>query len=180
MLFIVSEVLFFFSFFWRFFHRRLSSCVELGLVWPPVAVSAFNPFQIPLLNTIVLLCSGVRVTWAHHALIEKDQQQVLVRIFITVRLGLYFTFLQGTEYYESSFNLRDSVYATTFFVATGFHGIHVIVGTIMLLVSLVRLGRGHCSFFHGFGLEASIWYWHFVDIVWIFLYTFVYWWGWNI
>lgn len=176
-LFIVSEVIFFFSFFWAFFHRRLSPVNELGEIWPPTGVNPFNPFQVPLLNTIILLSSGRTVTWAHHSLTSRDHSSFLIRLSLTVFLGLYFTSLQAYEYMISEFSIADSVYGRTFFVATGFHGLHVIIGTIFLTVCLVRGAQGHFSRNHHFGFEAAAWYWHFVDVVWLFLYLIVYWWG---
>lgn len=178
-LFIISEVFFFFSFFWGFFHRSLSPSFEIGICWPPVGLISFNPIQVPLLNTIILLSSGISVTWAHHRLMENNYDQVLQGLFITVFLGLYFSFLQYFEYIEASFTLADSVYGRTFFMATGFHGLHVLIGSTFLLVCLLRHFNYHFSNSHHFGFEASAWYWHFVDVVWLFLYLFVYWWGGN-
>jgi len=176
-LFIISEVCFFFAFFWAYFHRRLTPSPELGSVWPPVGITPLNPFDVPLLNTVVLLSSGVRVTWAHHGLIEGLRQTSLYGLLVTVILGVYFTFLQLGEYNETSFSLRDGAYGSTFFVATGFHGLHVLIGTTFLAVCLLRLSLHHYSRRHHFGFEAAAWYWHFVDVVWLFLYTFIYWWG---
>jgi cytochrome c oxidase subunit 3 len=176
-LFITSEILFFFSFFWAFFHRSLSPCLEIGLQWPPSGVSPFNPLQVPLLNTIILLSSGVTVTWAHHRILENNHSQASSRLFITVMLGAYFTLLQALEYWESSFTISDSAYGSTFFIATGFHGIHVIIGTSFLIVCLIRHLNNHFSSNHHFGFEAAAWYWHFVDVVWLFLYLSVYLWG---
>lgn len=176
-LFITSEVLFFFSFFWAFFHRSLSPTAEIGITWPPLGVITFNATQVPLLNTLILLSSGVRVTWSHHALIENNYTQILQAIAVTILLGVYFTFLQALEYYEASFSIADSVYGASFFVATGFHGLHVIIGTLFLLFTRLRIYLGHFSFNHHFGFEASAWYWHFVDVVWLFLYLNLYWWG---
>lgn len=176
-LFITSEVLFFFSFFWAFFHRSLSPSVEIGSLWPPQGIKAFNPFQIPLLNTAILLGSGVTVTWAHHAIIENNYTQGVQALALTVFLGVYFTSLQALEYWEASFSIADAVYGSTFFVATGFHGLHVIIGTIFLLVCLVRQYFNHFSLNHHFGFEAAAWYWHFVDVVWLFLFVTIYWWG---
>ncbi len=176
-LFIVSEVLFFRSFFWAFFHSRLAPTVELGSVWPPVGISPFNPLEVPLLNTIILLSSGIRVTWAHHALIAGRHNRAFQGLLLTVILGIYFTCLQALEYYEASFRIADGAYGTTFFVATGFHGLHVIIGTIFLLVCLIRIFKGHFRAAHHFGFEAAAWYWHFVDVVWLFLYITIYWWG---
>ncbi len=177
LLFIVSEVFFFLSFFWAFFHRRLAPNVELGGVWPPLGLVVFNPFQVPLLNTIVLVSSGVRVTWAHHAIIEGKFYQFKFSIILTIFLGVYFTFLQGLEYYEARFSFADRVYGSTFFIATGFHGLHVIIGTLFLLVCLLRHVSFEFSPSHHFGFEAAAWYWHFVDVVWLFLYLVIYWWG---
>lgn len=176
-LFITSEVLFFFRFFWAFFHSSLSPTVEVGIIWPPLGIQPFNPFQIPLLNTTILLSSGATVTWAHHAIIESKHSEALQRLGLTIILGFYFTFLQAFEYFEASFTIADSVYGSTFFVATGFHGLHVIIGSIFLLVCWYRLYKCHFSCNHHFGFEAAAWYWHFVDVVWLFLYVCIYWWG---
>nr|UPX88361.1 cytochrome c oxidase subunit III [Renocera pallida] len=176
-LFIVSEVLFFISFFWAFFHSSLSPSVELGAVWPPMGIYTFNPFQIPLLNTTILLSSGVTITWAHHSIMEGNHSQSIQGLSLTILLGIYFSILQAYEYDEASFSMADSVYGSTFFMATGFHGFHVIVGTTFLSVCLIRLCQNHFSKSHHFGFEAAAWYWHFVDIVWLFLYISIYWWG---
>jgi len=176
-LFIVSEVFFFISFFWAFFHRRLAVNIELGNEWPPLGILAFSPFGVPLLNTVILLSSGVSVTWAHHRLISGNHRQTKISLGLTVFLGAYFTILQGAEYYEARFTFADSVYGSTFFLATGFHGIHVIIGTLFLTVCLIRLNAFNFSFSHHFGFEAAAWYWHFVDVVWLFLFVSIYWWG---
>lgn len=176
-LFIVSEVFFFISFFWRFFHRRLSPTIEIGINWPPKGINPFNPSQIPLLNTLILLTSGLSVTWAHHSLIENNFIQTIQGLIITIILGIYFTILQGYEYIEASFSIADSVYGSLFFIATGFHGLHVIIGTTFLITCLIRHIKNHFSPIHHFGFEAAAWYWHFVDIVWLFLYISIYWWG---
>lgn len=176
-LFITSEVLFFFSFFWAFFHSSLSPTLEIGLQWPPSGVTPFNPIQVPLLNTIILLASGVTVTWAHHAMIENKHTQTTQALIITVTLGVYFTILQAIEYWEASFTIADSAYGRTFFIATGFHGLHVIIGSLFLLTCLSRQVKSHFSRSHHFGFEAAAWYWHFVDVVWLFLYITIYWWG---
>lgn len=154
-LFIVSEVLFFVSFFWAFYHSRLSPVLEIGSVWPPVGIEVFNPFQIPLLNTAILLASGVRVTWAHHSLMEGNWRDGLVALSLTFMLGVYFSLLQGYEYYEARFSIADSVYGSVFFMATGFHGFHVLIGSRFLLVCLVRHFYGHYSRGHHFGFEAA-------------------------
>nr|YP_010988653.1 cytochrome c oxidase subunit III [Allanaspides helonomus]WOR80945.1 cytochrome c oxidase subunit III [Allanaspides helonomus]WOR80958.1 cytochrome c oxidase subunit III [Allanaspides helonomus] len=176
-LFIASEILFFFSFFWAFFHSSLAPAIEIGIYWPPSGILPFNPFQIPLLNTAILLASGVSVTWAHHSIMEGNFSQALQSLTITVILGIYFTALQAMEYLEASFSIADSVYGSTFFVATGFHGLHVLIGTSFLAICLLRLYNCHFSPTHHFGFEAAAWYWHFVDVVWLFLYISIYWWG---
>nr|BDI12958.1 cytochrome c oxidase subunit III [Abarenicola claparedi oceanica] len=176
-LFITSEVCFFFAFFWAFFHSSLAPTPELGCAWPPTGIEPLNPFSIPLLNTAVLLASGVTVTWAHHSLIESNRQETATALALTVMLGAYFTFLQAGEYIEAPFTIADSVYGSTFFVATGFHGFHVLIGSTFLFVCLFRVTSHHFSSGHHFGFEAAAWYWHFVDVVWIFLYLCIYWWG---
>nr|YP_010372450.1 cytochrome c oxidase subunit III [Parantica melaneus]UPA56404.1 cytochrome c oxidase subunit III [Parantica melaneus] len=176
-LFIISEIFFFISFFWAFFHSSLSPNIEIGAMWPPMMIMAFNPFQIPLLNTIILISSGITVTWAHHALMMNNFTQTTQGLFFTVILGIYFTILQAYEYYEAPFTIADSIYGSTFFMATGFHGLHVIIGTIFLLICLIRHINNHFSMNHHFGFEAAAWYWHFVDVVWLFLYISIYWWG---
>nr|AXS65885.1 cytochrome c oxidase subunit 3 [Bostrichoidea sp. 4 KM-2017] len=176
-LFIISEILFFISFFWSFFHSSLSPTIEIGLNWPPKGITPFNPTQIPLLNTLILLTSGITVTWAHHSIMENNYKQSIQSLILTVLLGIYFTMLQAYEYLESPFTMADSVYGSSFFMATGFHGIHVIIGTTFLLVCLIRLMKNHFSPIHHFGFEAAAWYWHFVDVVWLFLYISIYWWG---
>jgi cytochrome c oxidase subunit 3 len=164
-LFITSEVLFFFSFFWAYFHISLSPTIEVGLVWPPQGLAVFNPLRVPLLNTTILLTSGLTVTWAHHALTRGAISQAKGALLATVALGRYFTLIQLMEYLEAPFTLADSVYGSCFFVATGFHGLHVLIGTILLGVTIARLWRGHFSPTHHFGFEARAWYWHFVDVV---------------
>lgn len=176
-LFIISEIFFFISFFWAFFHRRLSPNIEIGSSWPPSNIIPFNPFQIPLLNTIILISSGFTVTWAHHSLIENNFSQTTQSLFLTILLGIYFSILQAYEYIEAPFSIADRIYGSTFFIATGFHGIHVIIGTTFLLICLIRHINNHFSINHHFGFEAAAWYWHFVDVVWLFLYISIYWWG---
>nr|QNG56319.1 cytochrome c oxidase subunit III [Palaestes scutellaris] len=176
-LFITSEIFFFISFFWGFFHSSLSPSIELGMMWPPKSIYPFNPMEIPLLNTLLLLTSGLTVTWAHHSLMENNFNQSTQSLILTVLLGLYFTLLQGYEYIEAPFTIADSVYGSSFFMATGFHGLHVIIGTSFLLVCLIRHLFNHFSPIHHFGFEAAAWYWHFVDVVWLFLYISIYWWG---
>nr|AOY39219.1 cytochrome c oxidase subunit 3 [Helophorus sp. BMNH 724835] len=176
-LFITSEVFFFISFFWGFFHSSLAPSVELGMTWPPKGIQTFNPIQIPLLNTLILLTSGLTVTWAHHSLMENNYSQSIQALALTVILGIYFSMLQAYEYMEAPFCISDSVYGSCFYMATGFHGLHVIIGTTFLLVCLYRLYKNHFSSIHHFGFEAAAWYWHFVDVVWLFLYISIYWWG---
>nr|AOY39085.1 cytochrome c oxidase subunit 3 [Ericmodes sylvaticus] len=176
-LFITSEVFFFLSFFWGFFHNSLSPSIEIGMIWPPKGIVTFNPIEIPLLNTLILLTSGLTVTWAHHSLMENNYNQSFQGLLLTVILGIYFSILQGYEYIEASFTISDAVYGSSFFMATGFHGLHVIIGTTFLLICLIRHYFNHFSSIHHFGFEAAAWYWHFVDVVWLFLYISIYWWG---
>nr|YP_009244927.1 cytochrome c oxidase subunit III [Metaphire guillelmi]AMO27051.1 cytochrome c oxidase subunit III [Metaphire guillelmi] len=176
-LFITSEVMFFFAFFWAFFHSSLSPTPEIGCSWPPTGINPLNPFSVPLLNTAVLLASGVTVTWAHHSLMEGKRTDTIQALTVTVMLGVYFTILQAGEYIAAPFTIADSVYGTTFFVATGFHGLHVLIGSSFLLICLLRTTLHHFSSGHHFGFEAAAWYWHFVDVVWICLYLCIYWWG---
>jgi len=176
-LFIISEIFFFFSFFWIFFHRRLSPNIEIGILWPPLSIYPFNPFQIPLLNTLILLSSGISTTWAHHRILENNHFQGILRLIITIILGIYFSILQAYEYIKASFSIADSVYGASFFLITGFHGIHVLIGTSFLIICLTRYYKFHFSYNHHFGFEAAAWYWHFVDVVWLFLYISIYWWG---
>nr|QTF76067.1 cytochrome c oxidase subunit 3 [Gynaikothrips uzeli] len=172
-LFITSELFFFISFFWSFFHMSLSPDMELGLIWPPKGIIFFNPIEIPLLNTMILLLSGFTVTWSHYSLLMQ-KKEFKTSLLLTCLLGIYFTFIQFYEYKESFFCISDSVFGSTFYIMTGFHGIHVIVGTCFLLVNFFRSLKNHFSNIHHFGFEAAAWYWHFVDVVWLFLYMFVY------
>nr|WGL40362.1 cytochrome c oxidase subunit 3 [Hylurgus micklitzi] len=176
-LFITSEVFFFFSFFWAFFHSSLASSIDLGMNWPPKGISTFNPLEVPLLNTLILLSSGLTITWAHHSLMENNYNQAIQGLMITIILGIYFTFLQKFEYNEASFSLSDSIYGSTFYMTTGLHGLHVIIGTMFLSICLIRELLNHFSSKHHLGFEAAAWYWHFVDVVWLFLYISIYWWG---
>nr|ASV72584.1 cytochrome oxidase subunit 3 [Arisubathynella cheongmiensis] len=178
-LFIISEILFFFSFFWAFFHSSLSPSIDLGCYWPPYNVISFNPEEVPLINTMLLLSSGASVTWSHHSLLENMYKEYIKGLILTIFLGVMFTMVQLMEYWESNFSLSDSIYGSTFFVATGFHGLHVIIGTIFLLIMLFRSIKMHFSSLHHVGLEAASWYWHFVDVVWLFLFVSIYWWGKN-
>nr|WRQ18139.1 cytochrome c oxidase subunit 3 [Anaceratagallia venosa] len=176
-MFIMSEVLFFSSFFWTFLHSSLSPNIEIGMNWPPSGIKSFNPMNIPMLNTMILLSSGMTMTWAHNALLNKNLSQLTQSLMITISLGIYFSILQFYEYYESPFTMSDSIYGSTFFMSTGFHGIHVIIGTMFILVSTNRAMKLHMSNTHHMGFEAAAWYWHFVDVVWLFLYMMIYWWG---
>nr|AKH90808.1 cytochrome c oxidase subunit III [Rhinogobio typus] len=176
-LFITSEVFFFLGFFWAFYHSSLAPTPELGGCWPPTGITTLDPFEVPLLNTAVLLASGVTVTWAHHSIMEGERKQAIQSLTLTILLGFYFTALQAMEYYEAPFTIADGVYGSTFFVATGFHGLHVIIGSTFLAVCLIRQIQYHFTSEHHFGFEAAAWYWHFVDVVWLFLYVSIYWWG---
>nr|YP_010535550.1 cytochrome c oxidase subunit III [Ornithodoros furcosus]UYB78319.1 cytochrome c oxidase subunit III [Ornithodoros furcosus]UYB78332.1 cytochrome c oxidase subunit III [Ornithodoros furcosus] len=175
-LFIISEVFFFVSFFWAFFHSSLSPNIEIGTQWPPLGVSPFNPFSIPLLNTTILLSSGISVTWAHHSILASRFSETSLSLCMTIFMGCLFSTLQGFEYIQAPFSISDSIYGSTFFMSTGFHGIHVLIGTTFLFIMLMRIYLNQLSNNHHFGFEAAAWYWHFVDVVWLFLYTFVYWW----
>ncbi|MGD9742310.1 MAG: cytochrome c oxidase subunit 3 [Dongiaceae bacterium] len=177
LLFIASEVMFFAAFFWAFFDASLFPKDATGGVWPPEGVLPFDPMALPLLNTLILLTSGVTVTWAHHALREGDRKGLLQGLGLTILLGLTFTGVQAYEYAHAAFGFREGIYSTTFFMATGFHGFHVIVGSIFLIVCWFRAYRGDFKPDHHFGFEAAAWYWHFVDVVWLFLFICVYIWG---
>jgi cytochrome c oxidase subunit 3 len=176
-LFIVSEGLFFVAIFWAFFHSALTPTVELGAQWPPMGIEPVNPFELPLLNTVILLSSGATITYAHHSLIKGERKGALYGSIFTVLLALIFTFFQGVEYSVSSFTISDGVFGTCFFFGTGFHGLHVIIGTIFLSVALWRIYSYHLTDHHHLGYEAGILYWHFVDVVWLFLYVSMYYWG---
>jgi cytochrome c oxidase subunit 3 len=176
-LFIASEVMFFSAFFWAFFHFALFPEHTVSGVWPPTGIFTFEAFGLPFLNTLILLTSGATVTWAHHALREQNRQHLIYGLALTVALGIAFTICQAYEYSHAPFGFRDGVYPSVFFMATGFHGFHVIVGTIFLIVCLGRAMKGHFTPERHFGFEAAAWYWHFVDVVWLFLFTVIYWWG---
>ena len=175
-LFIASEVMFFVAWFWAFFNAAIYPTEQMGGIWPPEGILIFEPFGIPFINTVILLSSGVTVTWAHHALRKNDRRGLILGLWATVVLGVIFTALQAYEYMNAPFNFTGGIYGTTFFMATGFHGAHVIIGTIFLAVCLARSYKGHFTPDHHFGFEAAAWYWHFVDVVWLFLFTFIYWW----
>jgi cytochrome c oxidase subunit 3 len=180
MLFIGSEVMFFVGFFWAFFHFALFPQHVLGTAtpqWPPVGIHTFDPFHLPFLNTMILLLSGTTITWAHHALLENKHREMLLGLGLTVALGLSFTCFQAIEYSDAPFKFTDGIYPSTFFLATGFHGFHVIVGSLFLLVCWFRAKSGQFTPKGHFGFEAAAWYWHFVDVVWLFLFVAVYMWG---
>ena len=176
-LFIVSEALFFLAIFWTFFHSALSPTVELGANWPPMGIDAINPFELPSLNTVILLSSGVIVTFAHHSLIQGNRSGTLYGLLGTVVLAVVFTALQGVEYSVSTFTISDGTYASCFYFGTGFHGFHVIIGTAFLAVGLWLSLAYHLTENHHLGLESAILYWHFVDIVWLVLFVSIYYWG---
>ncbi len=181
MLFIASEVMFFVGFFWAYFHFALYPVHVSGAanpVWPPEGVHTFNPFQLPLMNTLILLLSGTAVTWAHHALLHGQRKFLVMGLGLTILLGLCFTTFQALEYSEAPFKFSGGgVYPSVFFLATGFHGFHVIVGTIFLIVCWYRAREGSFTTTRHFGFEAAAWYWHFVDVVWLFLFVSIYLWG---
>ena len=184
-LFIASEVMFFVAWFWAFFDASLfadeaiqfSRVEHTGGVWPPADLTVLDPWHLPLFNTVILLLSGTTVTWAHHALLHNDRDSLKLGLICTVVLGIIFSAVQVYEYVEAPFGFADSIYGATFFMATGFHGFHVFVGTIFLLVCLMRAYKGHMTPEKHFGFEAAAWYWHFVDVVWLFLFAAIYVWG---
>lgn len=178
-LFIMSEVLFFFSFFWAYFHNLFSPSTELGVLWPPFGFSKIivDPFSIPLLNTVLLLSSGVTVTCSHHRLIKSNYKRFIFNLLSTIILGLIFLFLQFSEYLHCCVRFNSTIYGSTFYILTGFHGLHVTLGVLMLLVCLFRGISYHFSNHSHTGYLLTIWYWHFVDVVWLFLYIFLYWYG---
>ena len=176
-LFIVSEALFFVAIFWTFFHSALSPTLEVGAEWPPVGIEAINSSELPLLNTFILLSSGISVTYAHHSLIQGNRSGALYGLVVTIILALVFTVCQWIEYLVSSFTFSDSVFGSCFYFGTGFHGFHVIIGTIFLAAGLLRLFLYLSTDNHHLGLESGILYWHFVDVVWLFLFVSIYYWG---
>jgi len=176
-LFIASEVMFFVAWFWAYFNAGLFPTEAIEHTWPPPGTAVFDPWDLPFLNTLILLMSGVTVTWAHHALREGNREHTLQGLGLTILLGLCFTGVQAYEYAHAAFGFRDGIYSSTFFMATGFHGFHVLVGTLFLIVCFWRTYKGHFTPTHHFGFEAAAWYWHFVDVVWLFLFVSIYWWG---
>ncbi|MDG1436662.1 MAG: cytochrome c oxidase subunit 3 [Rickettsiaceae bacterium] len=181
-LFILSEIMFFFAFFFSFFFASFFPAGILDGVWvvadgtwPPKGIQTFDPWNLPFMNTLILLLSGTTVTWAHHAIEHNDQKSSVTALGITVILGISFSLLQAYEYHHAAFGLSDGVYAANFYLATGFHGLHVIIGTIFLAVCYFRAKKGHFNKGNGhLGFEFAAWYWHFVDVVWLFLFLFVY------
>jgi len=180
-LFIASEVMFFVAWFWAYFNAALYPKAEAGVegTWPPAGIEVLDPFVFPLLNTLILLLSGTTVTWAHHALIHGDRKGLKQGLWLTIALGMIFSCVQAFEYMHAEFAFAGNVYGSTFYMATGFHGFHVIVGTIFLMVCLARTYKGDFSPTQHFGFEAAAWYWHFVDVVWLFLFIAIYVWGSN-
>jgi len=184
-LFIASEVMFFVAWFWAFFDASLffnepiqAARVEFtGGKWPPQGVNVFDPWHLPLLNTLILLTSGTTVTWAHHGLLHNDRSALVKGLVLTIILGAIFTCVQAYEYAHAPFGFKGSIYGATFFMATGFHGFHVLVGTIFLAVCLFRALKGHFTPQQHLGFEFAAWYWHFVDVVWLFLFVCIYVWG---
>jgi len=181
-LFIASEVMFFVAWFWAYFNAALfpAAVDSIGGVWPPEGARVLDPFGYPLLNTMILLCSGTTVTWAHHSLINGDRDGLKKGLWATIALGLLFSAIQAYEYAHAPFNFvgpEANIYGSTFMMATGFHGFHVLIGTIFLIVCLVRSYQGHFTPRQHFGFEAAAWYWHFVDVVWLFLFLVIYVWG---
>ncbi len=184
-LFIASEVMFFVAFFWAFFDASLFADqlqmflrVEYtGGTWPPVGVEPIPAFDLPLLMTMILLLSGCTITWAHHAILENDQANFIKALGMTVALGFIFLCFQVYEYGHATFGFTEGIFASTFYMATGFHGLHVFIGTAFLAVCWLRAKKGHFTKDKHFGFEAAAWYWHFVDVVWLFLFVAVYWWG---
>ena len=184
-LFIASEVMFFVAWFWAFFDASLftNEAIQYSRVeftgghWPPKGVEVIDPWHFPLLNTLILLTSGTTVTWAHHALLQGDRESVKKGLWLTIVLGLLFSGVQAYEYIHSPFGFKNSIYGATFFMATGFHGAHVIIGTIFLTVCLIRVYKGHFTPQQHLGFEFAAWYWHFVDVVWLFLFACIYVWG---
>nr|BBI76489.1 cytochrome oxidase subunit 3 [Varroa destructor] len=175
-LFIISEIFFFISLFWAYFHSMLSPSIEIGMMWPPKGIIFFNPYEIPLLNTMVLLMSGFTITWSHYSILNNKKLMALVSLLLTVSLGIYFSLLQYMEYKQALFTINDGICGSVFYMLTGFHGLHVIIGTIYLSLNLLLMMMNWMDMKNHLSLEMAIWYWHFVDVVWLFLYIFVYWW----
>ena len=177
-LFIASEVMFFFAFFWAFFDATIPFLSRTAHeMWPPEGVVPFDTWGLPFVNTLILLTSGATVTYAHHALQAGDHKKTGIGLLLTIALGLIFTATQAYEYVHATFGFTDGIYSSTFYLATGFHGFHVIVGTLFLIVCWFRINKGQMTPEAHVGFEAAAWYWHFVDVVWLFLFCAIYWWG---
>ena len=181
-LFIMSEVMFFSAWFWTFFKHALypggPEQPAIYNTWPPEGVHTFDPWGLPLINTLILLCSGAAVTWAHHALVHGNNRKAVIQgLSIGIALGALFTVFQVVEYSEAQFSFSGNIYGASFFMATGFHGAHVIIGTIFLTICLIRAIKGDFTPERHVGFEAAAWYWHFVDVVWLFLFGAIYIWG---
>lgn len=176
-LFIASEVMFFFAFFWSFFYYSVAPVIWIGGVWPPLGIEAPSPWRIPFLNTLILVFSGISLTWAHYAILARQRLESLNSLLITIAAGILFLGLQLFEYIEAPFTISSSVYGSIFFLTTGFHGFHVLVGLIFIIVCTLRQSAYHFTSNHHVGFEAASWYWHFVDVVWIGLFISIYWWG---
>lgn len=176
-LFIASEVMFFVAFFWAFFSSAFYPSAFIGSVWPPEGMHVIDPFDLPLMMTMILLLSGCCVTWAHHAIMEGDQKGFSTGLLLSALLGFFFMGFQVYEYAHAHFAFTDTVYASTFYMATGFHGFHVVIGAIFLFVCWLRALKNHFTTDSHFGFEAAAWYWHFVDVVWLFLFIAIYIWG---
>ncbi|MBI3446589.1 MAG: cytochrome c oxidase subunit 3 [Magnetospirillum sp.] len=175
-LFIASEVMFFVAFFWAFFHSSLKVAPMVSQ-WPPAGIETLDTWHIPFVNTLILMSSGLTLTKAHHALIQGHKAPTLRWLGLTIALGVLFLSLQIHEYGTAVFAFTDGIYPSVFYMATGFHGFHVFVGVCFLSVCLTRVQAGDFTPQRHVGFEAAAWYWHFVDVVWVFLFVWVYWWG---
>jgi len=176
LLFIVSEIMLFFGFFWAFFHSSAAPSEVLGETWPPVGITSIPAYEFPLFNTALLIISGVTITWAHRGIAVSSFMHSIDSFLLTIFLGFFFVFLQMYEYYEAAYDLSDSVYGSTFYMLTGLHGMHVIVGASFITICFFRLLNRHYLANHYLGFVFAVWYWHFVDIVWIILFLWVYCW----
>lgn len=177
-LFIITEIMFFFGFFWAFFHSSLSPGIEIGCVWPAVSIEPINPWKLPLLNTCLLLLSGIFITICHmYIKIGDNSGKIYENYIYTLLCGLIFTLIQIYEYIKASFTIADGIYGSIFYILTGFHGLHVLIGSFFIIICFVRTIIGHFNKDHHVGFECAAWYWHFVDVVWLFLYMWIYIWG---